>query len=172
MTAWKLATAVIMLATSLKTAVCSTAGSHAHSSELIDKFSGKYYYNNDKSMNFVQAAPFENEEEKIEMLERFPNIALPKANHDMPALKINMLRRGARDELFTHDTLYNIEIGETADEVVMHCWTGDMQLTEQDQINRNQAKGKTVITLNKATGLASMDIGGGWGAEKWVMETL
>lgn len=155
--------------TTLQTTVCSTARLHSQSLDLMSTFSGNYYFNDDRSMNFVQAAPFENEEEKVNMLERFPNIAQPKANLKLPALKINMMRQGAGHELFTHDTLYNIEIEEKPDEVVMHCWTGDMQLTEQGHISSNQAKGKTIITLNKASGLASMDIGGGWGAEKWVM---
>lgn len=149
----------------------SAAGPYTSSMKLIDEFCGKYYFNNDHSMNFVEAALFESEAEKIEMLERFPGIATPEANHELPALKINMLRSGASDELFTHDTLYNIQIEEKSDEIVMHCWTGDMQLTPQGHVSRNQAKGKTVITLNKASGLASMDIGGGWGAEKWVMQT-
>merc|ERR1712151_1375896 len=51
----------------------------------------------------------------------------------------------------------------------MACWTGDMQLTTEGRISRNQAEGKTVITLDKSAGKASMDIGGGFGQEKWVM---
>lgn len=148
----------------------STAQSYSRSANLITRFYGNYYYNNDRRMNFVQAAPFETENDKVQMLERFPDITPPKAAHELPALKINMLRPDGSGKLFTHDTLYNIEIEERPGEIVMHCWTGDMQLTTQNRVSSNQAKGKTVITLNKASGLASMDIGGGWGAEKWVMQ--
>lgn len=147
----------------------TTTGLDPRRAELIQKFYGKYFFNNNRQYNFVQAAPFDSREETIRMLERFPDIAQPKANRDLPALKINMLRRGGSDELFTHDTLYNIEIDEGPDEIVMRCWTGDMQLTTSNIVSANQAKGRTVVTLNKASGLASMDIGGGWGAEKWVM---
>ena len=147
----------------------TTTGSHPQGADLIRNFYGKYYFNNDHQYNFVQVAPFDDREEKVRMLKRFPDIAPPKADHDLPALKINMRRHGGSDEMFTHDTLYNVEIEERRDEIVMRCWTGDMQLTQSDAVSRSQAKGKTVVTLSKASGLASMDIGGGWGAEKWVM---
>merc|ERR1711907_154588 len=113
----------------------------------LDAFCGKYYFNNDHSMNFVAAERFNSTDEQTKMLRLFHDIDDPKARHD----------------LFVHDTLYNIEI--TPDQgdgrMVMNCWTGDMQLTVNGEISRNQAKGKTVITLDKSTGLASMDIGGG-----------
>merc|ERR1712146_34416 len=110
------------------------------------------------------------EEEKVKMIRLFKP-SVPKAREDMPALKIMMLRPGARreDDLFVHDTLYNIVVSDEGGSLVMRCWTGDMQLTVDGRISRNQAEGKTVITLDKATGKASMDIGGGFGSEKWVI---
>jgi hypothetical protein len=89
----------------------------------------------------------------------------------MPALKIMMPRPRARseDDLFVHDTLYNIQMREQGLNLVMECWTGDMQLTVDGKISRNQAEGKTFITLDRSSGKASMDIGGGFGKEKWVM---
>jgi hypothetical protein len=137
---------------------------------LLDKFSGKYYFNDDRRYNFVAAEKFESEDEKIEMIRLFKR-SVPKAREDMPAMKIMMLRPGAKseDDLFVHDTLYNIEILDNGSNLVMKCWTGDMQLTVDGKISRNQAEGKTVITLDKSLGKASMDIGGGFGKEKWVM---
>jgi len=136
---------------------------------LLDDFCGKYYFNNDQSMNFVAALPFASAEEQTSMLELFRDIEAPKPRHDLPALAIMMRRPNG--ELFVHDTLYNIEIvkDQRDGKTVMTCWTGDMQLTLEGKVSSNQAKGKTVITLDNTTGLASMDIGGGWGAEKWVM---
>merc|ERR1712190_323977 len=77
---------------------------------LLSKFVGKYYYNDDRNYNFVAAEPFKSEEEKNQMIRLFKP-SVPKAREDMPALKIMMLRPGARtgDALFVHDTLYNIE---------------------------------------------------------------
>merc|ERR1711920_564131 len=105
-----------------------------------------------------------------DMIRKFkPSVS--KAREDMPALKIMMLRHDARseDDLFVHDTLYNIAISDGGNTLVMECWTGDMQLTVDGRISRNQAEGKTIITLDKSAGKASMDIGGGFGKEKWVM---
>merc|ERR1719330_1178577 len=138
--------------------------------DSLDAFIGKYYFNDDHGYNFVAAEKFESEEEKVKMIRLFKP-SVPKAREDMPALKIMMLRPGAtsEDDLFVHDTLYNIVVSETDHTLVMHCWTGDMQLTVDGKISRNQAEGKTVITLDKSTGKASMDIGGGFGEEKWVM---
>merc|ERR1719379_3272332 len=140
------------------------------SESLLDKFCGKYYFNDDRRYNFVAAEKFESEEEKIKMIRLFKP-SVPKAREDMPALKIMMLRPGARstNDLFVHDTLYNIETADKGTTLVMNCWTGDMQLTTDGKISRNQAEGKTIITLDKQTGKASMDIGGGFGTEKWVM---
>merc|ERR1711865_589916 len=99
-------------------------------------------------MNFVAALPFASVDEQTRMLERFHYIKDPKPSHDLPALAI-MMRKPNSDELFVHDTLYNIEITKARDgNMVMRCWTGDMQLTLQDEISSNQAKGKTVITLD------------------------
>mmetsp|Transcript_56503 Transcript_56503/g.89539 ORF Transcript_56503/g.89539 Transcript_56503/m.89539 type:complete len:172 (+) Transcript_56503:2-517(+) len=140
------------------------------SSSLLGKFCGKYYFNDDRRYNFVAAEPFDSDDEKIKMLRLFKP-SVPKAREDMPALKIMMLRPNARSEndLFVHDTLYNIEMEDQGSKLIMNCWTGDMQLTLDGQISRNQAEGRTVITLDKTTGKASMDIGGGFGQEKWVM---
>eukprot|EP00441_Pelagodinium_beii_P039414 CAMPEP_0197634186 /NCGR_PEP_ID=MMETSP1338-20131121/10358_1 /TAXON_ID=43686 ORGANISM="Pelagodinium beii, Strain RCC1491" /NCGR_SAMPLE_ID=MMETSP1338 /ASSEMBLY_ACC=CAM_ASM_000754 /LENGTH=149 /DNA_ID=CAMNT_0043206005 /DNA_START=105 /DNA_END=554 /DNA_ORIENTATION=- len=141
------------------------------SDSLIDKFCGKYYFNDDRRYNFVAAEKFATEEEKKKMIRLFKP-SVPKASEDMPALKIMMLRPGARseDDLFVHDTLYNIVVRDNVrDYLIMECWTGDMQLTVDGKISRNQAEGKTIITLDKSTGKASMDIGGGFGKEKWVM---
>jgi len=142
----------------------------ATSESLLNKFVGKYYFNDDRNYNFVAAEPFKSEDEKIQMIRLFKP-SVPKAREDMPALKIMMLRPGARtgDDLFVHDTLYNIETIDRGNTLVMNCWTGDMQLTVDGKISRNQAEGKTIITLDKQTGKASMDIGGGFGQEKWVM---
>merc|ERR1712151_1081506 len=120
--------------------------------------------------NFVAAEKFKTEEDRTAMIRLFKP-SVPKAREDMPALKIMMLRPGARteDDLFVHDTLYNIVTRDEGDTLVMECWTGDMQLTVDGKISRNQAERKTIITLNRATGKASMDIGGGFGKEKWVM---
>lgn len=140
------------------------------SDSLLQKFCGKYFFNDDRSYNFVAAEKFDSEEEKIKMISLF-RPSVPKAREDMPALKIMMLRPGARNEndLFVHDTLYNIVISDKGSTLVMDCWTGDMQLNVDGKISRNQAEGKTIITLNKSSGKASMDIGGGFGKEKWVM---
>merc|ERR1712113_833731 len=139
-------------------------------SASLDQFCGKYYFNDDRRYNFVAAEKFHSEEEKLKMIRLFKP-SVPKAREDMPALKIMMLKPGAssEDDLFVHDTLYNIVISDNGSALVMHCWTGDMQLTVDGKISRNQAEGKTVITLDKSTGKASMDIGGGFGKEKWVM---
>merc|ERR1711865_380883 len=149
----------------LVSVVCEPMSSSTH---LAD-FCGKYYFNNDQSMNFVAALPFGSPDEATKMLELFHNIEEPKPRHDLPALAIMMRRPDGR--LFVHDTLYNIEITPDRGDgkMAMSCWTGDMQLTLEGKVSTNQAKGKTVITLDKKIGLASMDIGGGWGAEKWVM---
>merc|ERR1711907_354117 len=98
--------------------------------DALDLFCGKYYFNNDHSMNFVAAAKFDSNEEKIRMLELFRDIEDPKPRSDLPALKI-LMRRPRSNELFVHDTLYNIEIesDQTTGRMVMYCWTGDMQLT-------------------------------------------
>lgn len=139
------------------------------SHSLLDQFTGKYYFNDDRRYNFVAAEKFESEQEKIKMIQLFKP-SVPKAREDMPALKIMMQRPGANEgDLFVHDTLYNIVVSDTGNTLVMNCWTGDMQLTLDGQISKNQAEGETVITLDNATGKASMDIGGGWGKEKWVM---
>merc|ERR1719510_776914 len=140
------------------------------SDSQLEQFIGKYYFNDDRRYNFVAAEKFDSDEEKISMIRLFKP-SVPKAREDMPALKIMMLRPGARseDDLFVHDTLYNIVISDQGSSLVMECWTGDMQLTVDGKISRNQAEGKTVITLDKAAGKASMDIGGGFGKEKWVM---
>merc|ERR1719324_970889 len=137
---------------------------------LLDKFCGKYYFNDDRRYNFVAAEKFESEDEKLKMIRLFKP-SVPKARENMPALKIMMLRPNARsaDDLFVHDTLYNIVVSDKGDSLVMDCWTGDMQLTVDGKISRNQAEGKTAITLDKSAGKASMDIGGGFGQEKWVM---
>merc|ERR1711924_385498 len=73
---------------------------------------------------------FESEDEKLKMINLFKP-SVPKARADMPALKIMMLKSNARGEndLFCHDTLYNIEIKDLGSKLVMECWTGDMQLT-------------------------------------------
>ncbi|CAK0859179.1 unnamed protein product [Prorocentrum cordatum] len=137
---------------------------------LLDKFCGKYFFNDDRRYNFVAAEKFDSEEEKADMIRMFaPQV--PKAREDMPALKIMMLRPGAKSEedLFVHDTLYNIVIRDEGSILVMECWTGDMQLTVDGKISGNQAEGKTIITLDTSSGKASMDIGGGFGKEKWVM---
>merc|ERR1712061_424076 len=70
------------------------------------------------------------EEEKIQMINLFKP-SVPKAREDMPALKIMMLRPGARseDDLFVHDTLYNIVVLDNGGTLLMDCWTGDMHLT-------------------------------------------
>merc|ERR1719171_284140 len=122
----------------------------------LDQFIGKYYFNDDRRYNFVAAEKFESEEEKIKMIHLFKP-SVPKAREDMPALKIMMLRPGARsaDDLFVHDTLYNIVVSDKGGSLVMDCWTGDMQLTVDGKVSRNQVKGKTIITLNKAIGKAS-----------------
>merc|ERR1712159_634209 len=140
------------------------------SDSLLNNFVGKYYFNDDRNYNFVAAEPFKSEEEKIKMIRLFKP-SVPKAREDMPALKIMMLKPNARheDDLFVHDTLYNINITDEGSKLVMSCWTGDMQLTRDGRISSNQAEGKTVITLDKTVGKASMDIGGGFGQEKWVM---
>merc|ERR550537_1594745 len=151
--------------------VCETQAQMSDTSgSLLNKFVGKYYFNDDRRYNFVAAEAFKSEEEKIKMIRLFKP-SVPKAREDMPALKIMMLRPGARsaDDLFVHDTLYNIVVSDKGGSLVMDCWTGDMQLTVDGQISRNQAEGKTIITLDKARGKASMDIGGGFGQEKWVM---
>jgi hypothetical protein len=156
---------------SIDTATGDPRGEMSSISEtVLDQFCGKYYFNDDRRYNFVAAAKFESEEEKIQMIKLFKP-SVPKAREDMPALKIMMLRPGARseDDLFVHDTLYNIEIGDNGSNLVMNCWTGDMQLTVDGRISRNQAEGKTVIAFDKSRGKASMDIGGGFGEEKWVM---
>merc|ERR1719265_3129808 len=142
------------------------------STSLLDKFCGKYYFNDDRRYNFVAAEKFESEDEKLKMIRLFKPSA-PKAREDMPALKIMMLKPNARseDDLFVHDTLYNIEIKDQGNKLVMECWTGDMQLTPAGKISSNQAEGKTLITLDESSGKASMDIGGGFGKEKWVMRT-
>jgi len=127
------------------------------STQLIDKFTGKYYFNDDRQYNFVAAEKFESEDEKLKMIKLFKP-SVPKAREDMPALKIMMLKPNGRD-LFVHDTLYNIEMAEQGNKLVMTCWTGDMQLELDGRISRNQAEGKTIITLDKSTGKASMDIG-------------
>eukprot|EP00931_Biecheleriopsis_adriatica_P003790 TRINITY_DN105548_c0_g1_i1.p1 TRINITY_DN105548_c0_g1~~TRINITY_DN105548_c0_g1_i1.p1 ORF type:complete len:180 (+),score=39.31 TRINITY_DN105548_c0_g1_i1:46-585(+) len=153
-----------------------TSYSEAHtdmastSDSLLDQFCGKYYFNDDRRYNFVAAEKFESEEEKLKMIRLFKP-SVPKAREDMPALKIMMVRPGAasEDDLFVHDTLYNIVISDKGSHLIMDCWTGDMQLTVDGNISTNQAEGKTVITLDKAAGKASMDIGGGFGEEKWVM---
>merc|ERR1719446_1789401 len=136
----------------------------------LDNFCGKYYFNDDHRYNFVAAEKFESEEEKLKMIRLFKP-SVPKAREDMPALKIMMLKPDARsaNDLFVHDTLYNIEVIDQGSKLVMKCWTGDMQLTVDGKISRNQAEGKTAITLDKSKGKASMDIGGGFGKEKWVM---
>merc|ERR1712039_1104184 len=102
----------------------------------------------DRRYNFVAAEKFESEDEKHKMIK-------PNARSE--------------GDLFVHDTLYNIQIKDQGSYLVMECWTGDMQLTIDGKISRNQAEGKTVITLDKSVGKASMDIGGGFGQEKWVM---
>merc|ERR1719248_268530 len=100
------------------------------SNSLLDKFCGKYYFNDDRRYNFVAAQKFESEDEKLKMIRLFKP-SVPKAREDMPALKIMMLKPNARseDDLFVHDTLYNIEVTENDNTLVMNCWTGDMQLT-------------------------------------------
>jgi len=151
--------------------VCDTQAQMSDTSDsLLNKFVGKYYFNDDRRYNFVAAEAFKSEEEKIQMIKLFKP-SVPKAREDMPALKIMMLRPNARsaNDLFVHDTLYNIETVDKGNILVMNCWTGDMQLTVDGKISRNQAEGKTIITLDKQTGKASMDIGGGFGQEKWVM---
>merc|ERR1712054_377947 len=89
----------------------------------LDAFCGKYYFNNDHSMNFVAAERFNSTDEQAKMLNLFHDIDDPKPRHDLPALKI-MMRRPNSDALFVHDTLYNIEITEAADgRKIMNCWT-------------------------------------------------
>jgi hypothetical protein len=152
------------------------------SSSPIDMFCGKYYFNDDRRYNFVAAQHFDSEDEKLEMIKKFKQSdqknlqSVQKASEDMPALKIMMLKSNARnaDDLFCHDTLYNIEISEKGSQLIMSCWTGDMQLHEDGEISDNQCEGKTIITLDKARGKASMDIGGKASmdivfSEKWVM---
>merc|ERR1719330_705803 len=112
---------------------CDTCASDAQSSfsdSLLRQFIGKYYFNDDRRYNFVAAQEFNSEEEKIKMIRLFEP-SVPKAREDMPALKIMMLRPGAssEDDLFIHDTLYNIVISDNGNTLVMKCWTGDMQLT-------------------------------------------
>merc|ERR1719160_1478071 len=109
------------------------------SSSALDKFCGRYYFNDDRRYNFVAAEKFKSEEEKINMIRLFKP-SVPKAREDMPALKIMMVRPGARSEndLFVHDTLYNIETVDKGNILVMNCWTGDMQLTVDGQISRKQ----------------------------------
>merc|ERR1711879_513053 len=101
-------------------------------------FCGKYYFNDDRRYNFVAAEKFESEEKKAKMIRLFKP-SVPKAREDMPALKIMMLRPGARsaNDLFVHDTLYNIETVDKGNALIMKCWTGDMQLTVDGKISRN-----------------------------------
>lgn len=132
----------------------------------MDRFVGKYYFNDDTRMNFVKAEPFASEEEKASIFEKFSK--LKDTDRSLPAMKV-MMRSGESSELFCHDVLYNIEIESSKDELMMRCWTGDMQMDEAGQVSSNQAKGRTVIRLRD--GKASMNIGGGWGAEKWVMDS-
>merc|ERR1711871_1301591 len=113
------------------------AASNTMSTSLLNAFTGRYYFNNDQRMNFVAAENFDSDEEKRQMLELFHYIKDPKPRHDLPALKIMMLRSDS-DSLFVHDTLYNIEISDHSDKLVMNCWTGDMQLTQKGQISHNQ----------------------------------
>merc|ERR1719272_2293857 len=89
------------------------------SSSLLDKFTGKYYFNDDRSYNFVAAEKFESEDEKLKMIRLFKP-SVPKASENMPALKIMMLKPNARseDDLFVHDTLYNIEVAEHGNKLV------------------------------------------------------
>merc|ERR1711907_640123 len=119
-------------------------GQAMSSSPLLDAFCGKYFFNNDQSMNFVAAAKFSSDKEKNEMLDLFRHVDDPKPRRDLPALKI-MMRRPQSNELFVHDTLYNIEVTDDPGngKMLMHCWTGDMQLTLQGKVSNNQAKGKT-----------------------------
>merc|ERR1712228_175552 len=93
---------------------------------LFDQFCGKYYFNDDRNYNFVAAEKFKTEEEKTAMIRLFKP-SVPKAREDMPALKIMMLRPGARseDDLFVHDTLYNIVVRDNGGTLLMDCWTGD-----------------------------------------------
>merc|ERR1719326_2562610 len=67
------------------------------SSNPLDKFCGKYYFNDDRRYNFVAAEKFQSQEEKIKMINLFKP-SVPKAREDMPALKIMMLRPRARSE--------------------------------------------------------------------------
>jgi len=167
-------TALVASAMTSELTFATPSGSNRNKSSaghpLLDKFCGKYFFNDDRRYNFVAAEKFDPEEEKGQMIKMFAPY-VPKAREDMPALKIMMLRPGARneDDLFVHDTLYNIVIRDEGSTVVMECWTGDMQLTVDGKISRNQAEGKTIITLDTSSGKASMDIGGGFGKEKWVM---
>merc|ERR1719355_364328 len=87
---------------------------------LLDQFCGKYYFNDDRRYNFVAAERFESEDEKLQMINLFKP-SVPKAREDMPALKIMMLRPRARseDDLFVHDTLYNIQMREQGNNLVM-----------------------------------------------------
>merc|ERR1719394_45337 len=91
----------------------------------LDNFCGKYYFNDDRRYNFVAAEKFESQEEKSEMIILFKP-SVPKAREDMPALKIMMLKPGARneDDLFVHDTLYNIQVKDVGSQLLMECWTG------------------------------------------------
>merc|ERR1719156_245393 len=138
----------------------------------LDPFIGKYYFNDDPSYNFVATEKFQTDQEKLDTLAKFPNIRNPSVNPNQPALKIVMKTNGGRGPgLFMHDVLYNISIEEREGGklLVMNCMTGDMQMEESGRVSMMQAKGKTVITLVKQSGIASMDIGGGFGKEKWVM---
>jgi len=187
---------VLVLAIAVGCDTCASASQLEMSdiNALLDKFCGKYYFNDSRNYNFVAVTKFQTEQEKLDMIRLFKP-SVPKAREDMPALKIMMRRPGtgiqlayrlarilqaawqngsqqharSEDDLFVHDTLYNIAIHDRGSELVMECWTGDMQLTVDGKISRNQAEGKTIITLNKSAGKASMDIGGGFGEEKWVM---
>merc|ERR1712107_497355 len=114
---------------------------------------------------------FQNDQEKLDTFAKFPNIRNPAVNPNQPALKIMMkTNRGRGPGLFMHDVLYNINIEEREGTLlVMNCMTGDMQMAESGRVSWMQAKGTTAITLFKESGIAFMDIGGGFGKEKWVM---
>merc|ERR1719324_651743 len=70
---------------------------------LLDKFCGKYYFNDDRRYNFVAAEKFASEDEKLKMIRLFR----PNARSE--------------DDLFVHDTLYNIETAEQGNKLVMTC---------------------------------------------------
>eukprot|EP00933_Yihiella_yeosuensis_P048261 TRINITY_DN4435_c0_g1_i1.p1 TRINITY_DN4435_c0_g1~~TRINITY_DN4435_c0_g1_i1.p1 ORF type:complete len:215 (+),score=23.16 TRINITY_DN4435_c0_g1_i1:46-690(+) len=159
----------------------STPYGQIHSQQFRE-FYGNYYYNNDKSMNYVWVDDFTSTVELTEMMTKFPEKHFKQGDprtmdpsktllRIMMAKKMNAVPQ-KEDDHFIHDTLYNVELDPTGS--VLTCATGDLQVLPNKEKNRMQVYGHTKITkeVYRDKVLYKMYIEGDNSSfdESWIME--